>query len=81
MELASACARVARTARACGVVARVDCTDKMSNAEEEHELGRLRERVRVLEQELSAVREKDETKRRRKIATMTAEVVDTNPYR
>ena len=47
----------------------------------DQELDRLRERVRQLEEELSAVRDKGEGRRREKIAHMSAEVVDTNPYR
>ena len=45
------------------------------------ELDELRSRVRQLEDELSAIKTKDEARQRRKIATMSAEVVDTNPYR
>ena len=45
------------------------------------ELDELRARVRQLEEELTAIRTKDEARQRRKIATMSAEVVDTNPYR
>ena len=45
------------------------------------ELEKLRARVRRLEEELTAIKTKDEARQRRKILTMSAEVVDTNPYR
>lgn len=60
---------------------RSDMSESEIEKSKDQELDRLRERVRQLEEELSAVRDKGEGRRREKIAHMSAEVVDTNPYR